>query len=585
MGFFHRRLPCGRLGVVAHPQVVLVAGIVWQRAGSSCRRLHDLHATRTSSFPTSVPFFRDWLEFDDKFPENDALYVVDRADQDPTPPAAGRRWTAAADAITARLRGDAATSCSRSTAACRWTSSGRRACCSRTRPTCATTVDEFKQFAPLVKFWGEEAGRCWSPLLGSTPTSDSSPGLHCSAVARRTKTGASSSPAGRQLGHDADRTPTSRWPSTELPDLSLARRGTTRRDLGYYYVPDEPNHVPPPAAGPRLPAPRYYLAAGEQPSGRRPSARVADASAKPFPEFVRHHRPAGPGRRRDRRPPTTTRRIAEIVALSAVFIGLVCALRSLWLALAAEICLAVGIGWTFGWATLAVGELNLLSTVFLIALIGIGMDYLVQMLMRYRQESARRSGRPAASGLRGLQARRGPDQHRLPRGGRGVPRLGLHRVPRRRRPGHHRRRRAAAVPPVRLHRAARPAGAVPGHGRSRGHRSRPLRLADCVEAASRGRGSIAGSPEYRERGTASGRGLPSRRARQPCRDGFVPPALWVGRRWPGHPLHAPRSSTPACSNLQAPNLPSVKLIRKLQTWSAVVLSKDLDQLRQARAGT
>jgi len=65
-------------------------------------------------------------------------------------------------------------------------------------------------------------------------------------------------------------------------------------------------------------------------------------------------------------------------------------LRSIWLAFAGEIALGVGIGWTFGWATASVGELNLLSIVFLLALIGIGMDYLVQILSRYRAEAARR---------------------------------------------------------------------------------------------------------------------------------------------------------------------------------------------------
>src|SRR5438046_6002368 len=66
-------------------------------------------------------------------------------------------------------------------------------------------------------------------------------------------------------------------------------------------------------------------------------------------------------------------------------------LRSSWLALAGEITLGVGIGWTFGWATLSIGELNLLSIVFMLALIGIGMDYLVQILSRYRHESQVRS--------------------------------------------------------------------------------------------------------------------------------------------------------------------------------------------------
>src|SRR5205814_5502053 len=84
---------------------------------------------------------------------------------------------------------------------------------------------------------------------------------------------------------------------------------------------------------------------------------------------------------------------AEVIALVAVFIGLVVMLRSFWLALAGEITLGMGIGWTFGWATLTIGELNLLSIVFLLALIGIGMDYLVQILTRYRQEVTRR-GKP-----------------------------------------------------------------------------------------------------------------------------------------------------------------------------------------------
>ena len=78
---------------------------------------------------------------------------------------------------------------------------------------------------------------------------------------------------------------------------------------------------------------------------------------------------------------------SEIVALIAVFVGLVVLLRSIWLAVAAEIALLgrhrldlrLGEPFPIG------GELNLLSMVFLIALIGIGMDYLIQVLTRYRR--------------------------------------------------------------------------------------------------------------------------------------------------------------------------------------------------------
>jgi len=41
-------------------------------------------------------------------------------------------------------------------------------------------------------------------------------------------------------------------------------------------------------------------------------------------------------------------------------------------------------------------------------------------------------------------------------------------------------------------------------------------------------------------------------------------------------------SIPNLIELQAPNLESVKLVRKLETWSSVLLSHDLDALRRAR---
>ena len=80
--------------------------------------------------------------------------------------------------------------------------------------------------------------------------------------------------------------------------------------------------------------------------------------------------------------------------------------RNLWIVIVAELCLGVGIGWTFGWATLAVGRLNLLSLVSVIALIGIGMDYIIQILTRYRYEK-RRYGRAQAIWARRSRKSRG----------------------------------------------------------------------------------------------------------------------------------------------------------------------------------
>ena len=80
---------------------------------------------------------------------------------------------------------------------------------------------------------------------------------------------------------------------------------------------------------------------------------------------------------------------AETLAMIVVLIGLILMLRSIWMGFAAGITLAIAIAWTFGFATIFVGELNLLSTVFVIALIGIGMDYLIQIMLRYRREARR----------------------------------------------------------------------------------------------------------------------------------------------------------------------------------------------------
>ena len=53
--------------------------------------------------PETGQGFRDYLDFIDKFPENEAIYVIVRpSDQKNIPPVA--RWTAVADAIADRLR-------------------------------------------------------------------------------------------------------------------------------------------------------------------------------------------------------------------------------------------------------------------------------------------------------------------------------------------------------------------------------------------------------------------------------------------------------------------------------------------------
>lgn len=56
-----------------------------------------------------------------------------------------------------------------------------------------------------------------------------------------------------------------------------------------------------------------------------------------------------------------------------------------WKPLLAVIAFACGGAWTYGFATLTIGQLNLLSIVFMLVLIGVGMDYGVHLLARYRE--------------------------------------------------------------------------------------------------------------------------------------------------------------------------------------------------------
>jgi hypothetical protein len=61
------------------------------------------------------------------------------------------------------------------------------------------------------------------------------------------------------------------------------------------------------------------------------------------------------------------------------------------------------------------------------------------------------------------------------------------------------------------------------------------------------------------------------------------PAIWLILLAAGARFAFRTSFNPNLIELQAPNLESVKLVRKLQTWSAVVLSHDMDVLRRSRA--
>jgi hopanoid biosynthesis associated RND transporter like protein HpnN len=78
--------------------------------------------------------------------------------------------------------------------------------------------------------------------------------------------------------------------------------------------------------------------------------------------------------------------LATILSLTLTVVLLLFAFRGLLNVMAAMVSLIVGICLSFGFATLAVGHLNILSMVFAIMLIGLGIEYGIQIVLRYQEE-------------------------------------------------------------------------------------------------------------------------------------------------------------------------------------------------------
>ncbi|HEY3308458.1 MAG TPA: MMPL family transporter [Desulfuromonadaceae bacterium] len=86
---------------------------------------------------------------------------------------------------------------------------------------------------------------------------------------------------------------------------------------------------------------------------------------------------------------TTSQRdmeIATALSLTLTVILLLFAFRGFLNVVAAMVSLVVGICVSFGFATAFVGHLNILSMVFAIMLIGLGIEYGIQVVLRYQEE-------------------------------------------------------------------------------------------------------------------------------------------------------------------------------------------------------
>lgn len=74
--------------------------------------------------------------------------------------------------------------------------------------------------------------------------------------------------------------------------------------------------------------------------------------------------------------------IASIISLVAIALMMIVVYRGVTTPLLALAALMLGIGWSFGWVTLAVGHLQVLSVVFAIVLLGLGVDNAIHLIAR-----------------------------------------------------------------------------------------------------------------------------------------------------------------------------------------------------------
>ena len=90
-------------------------------------------------------------------------------------------------------------------------------------------------------------------------------------------------------------------------------------------------------------------------------------------------------------------RNASQIALFGVTLLFIIAYRGVIKPLFAVLSLVIALCWSVGWATLVVGHLNILTIVFTTILIGLGIDFGIHILERYKEE--RMSGSNALNAL------------------------------------------------------------------------------------------------------------------------------------------------------------------------------------------
>lgn len=538
------------LCVVSRPVLTLVvAGLLIAASVVGAVGFLEVSTDQNKQFSERAPFFRAYLDFIEKFPENEAVYVVvERAAEGPAP--AVERWAAAADAIEGALRA-IPQHVVKVQARVPVDELGAHGLVFDSFEGVRAAHEGAKGLAPLVRALtaGDEGS------AGSLGGSGLSRFLAMMGLAGRDPESALlAALAAESWVRALDGAPMRAGEG--LADLAMLDAADPSR-LGYFYVPDQGG------AGGHILLVRAYpqrdftsmSALSESVEAMREGVGRALAA---FPEF-RAGVTGRPALEADElRTTDIDARRAEIIALTTVFVGLMILLRSLWLAAVADIGLGVGIGLTFGWATISVGELNLLSMVFLLALIGIGIDYFIQVVARYPHALARHAGRrarmiavyrhvsaPIATTCAGASC-------------------------------------AFFVSVVTDFKGAAELGVIAGGGLMLCLMSaytvvpalltlrpgkRPARVREGGRSPGAGRGDDAGA--------LAGAGSAARRM-------LLWPAAWLALVVLCVPMAWKNRFDPGLLSLQSQNLESVQLVRRLDTWFSVVLSHDLDLLRRVR---
>ena len=399
MGFVQRRLVKVVMRVVTFPKVTVAVCAILLLAAVAFSWFHLTLSTDQNELLTpKLKFFRDYADFATQFPENESFVLILEPKDFAHPPAA-KRWIALADQTSTALmalKGEVR----RVNSHVPLTQLGQQGMLFDSWDDIRSRSTQMRGFMQLVKIVGEAPSLGDTLLLGSNMTA-----RFFNALARGPAIDARdvASVVAGSLTRAIKQPPESWRLGSEIPDLTdadVAAR-TDPSQYGYNMIPDETKRGTPAYKTEKIMAINIYaerdyssLADVTEPLNHMRAA--VESIARDFPEFKKPVITGRPPLEADEMA-TSDRdtRIAEICGLSMVFIMLLIFLRNLWLVIVAELCLGLGIGWTFGWAALSVGRLNLLSLVFVIALIGIGMDYLIQILTRYRFEK-RRYIRPQA---------------------------------------------------------------------------------------------------------------------------------------------------------------------------------------------